>query len=460
MAKQISIPHTFEAVPSSFDSTNSTYYQIASGYPTDNGLKDGSGTYAGFHMTRGSNAETKIYYNFDCSEIPNDATITSVTGSFRCSMSSSSTNYISQANLQFCSGTSVKGSSVSVLSTTAQYYDVNGGNSWTVAEVKNCKIRLYAKRGSKQQNSQYTARFFGGTLTITYTTQGIAYTITASSEVDGETLTPATQDIIAGESGWVKINVTDTTYRRLIDNNTNVTNQIVYIPPDTGGTLVRYPAGYTLGSESGVISGLNYVQVVGHGVENPANTSGTDKTATGGTTKTVYYTFDFSDIPNSATITNMTVQIQYFVSNTNYAQSANTYNGTSSKGTSITLNSTSVTTATISSPGTWTAAQLKDDPRVGITISYSGIAIKGVTWTVNYTATEPAYYRYNLTNLSADHTVIWQDATPAAGDIMFIKINGEWIECSKLFVKVNGAWVEDDLTYLSDNNIKYLKKGN
>lgn len=453
MARQVQIPYTYTTPVTSFDSSNSSFYQEASGYGHDNGLGDGTGTYAGFHLTRGSGKETFVYYNFDCSSIPDDATITSVTCSERASMSTANTNQVSQATLQLCVGTTVKGSATSILNTTAQYFTINGGSNWSVVEIKNCKLRGYAKRGSRNQNSQYTMRLFGGVLTVEYTVAGMAYTITASSEVDGETVSPASQELYTGKNGIVKINVSDINKRLLTDNNINVTNSMIYVPPDTGGNAVSYPTDTAIGG-SGTISGLRYITTVGHGVDNPSGETNMDATSTGGTTAIIYYLFDFSAIPDTATINSMTIQVRYKVRNTSYAQSVNTYSGTTSKGTAVTLTSTSETNTTISSPGTWTVAQLKDDPRVGVTISYSGLIITGITWTVNYTADEPAYYKYIITNLQADHTVVFKYA-----EIFYIKQNGVWNMVEKIYHKENGIWVEKNLSYLSDNNIDYLKQG-
>lgn len=454
MARQISIPYTETFEVASYDSANSTFYQQASGYPPENGLGDGTGTYAGFHITRGSGKETFIWYNFDCSSIPNDATITSVTCRARASMSTQTTTQVSTATLQLYSGTSTaKGSATSFLTTTASYFDINGGNSWTVAEIKNCKIRIYVKRGSRNQNSQYTARFFGGVLTVNYTVSGMAYTITASSSIDGDTLTPTSQELNEDSTAIIKINTTNITNKQLTDNNNEVTSSITYVPPDTGGTISSYPESVTTGG-TGSISGLRYLTTIGHGVDNPSGTTATDYTSSGGTTAIIYYHFDFSDLPSSATIDSVTVQVRYKVGNTSYAQSVNTYNGTTAKGTAVTLTSTSETTTTISSPGTWTLAQLQDDPCVGVTLSYSGLIVTGITWTVNYTADEPAYYKYTLNNLSADHTILWENI-----DKFFIKQNNVWIEVSKIYHKENGSWVEKNLSYLSDNNIDYLKQG-
>ena len=100
MSRTVAIPYTHTSDVVSFDSTNSTYYAVLTGYPADYGLGDGTtGSYAGFNLTRGSNGITNVYYNFDCSAIPDDATITSVSCYYRSSISTSNVNYVSASNL-------------------------------------------------------------------------------------------------------------------------------------------------------------------------------------------------------------------------------------------------------------------------------------------------------------------------------------------------------------------------
>lgn len=67
-------------------------------------------------------------------------------------------------------------------------------------------------------------------------------------------------------------------------------------------------------------------------------------------------------------------------------------------------------------------------------------------------------YKYSLSNIQTTHTLI---ITCIAGssEALFLKTNTEWISVIKLFVKQNDRWVEQELTYLSDNNLKYLKRG-
>lgn len=170
---------TLKTNVSSFDSTNSSYYNTSSSYPASNGVAGNtSTTEARFILTTGRNAESFIYYNFDCSSIPSNATINSVTCSVKCRRSSTSTGYIASANVQLTTGTTTKGSSTYITSTSAQTLSVSGGTSWTRSELNSVKIRAYGKRGTSGTTStRYYIGFYGATLTVTYTAQGVTKTI-------------------------------------------------------------------------------------------------------------------------------------------------------------------------------------------------------------------------------------------------------------------------------------------
>ena len=69
-------------VPSEYDSDNSVVDLASS---TKNGLKgvDSTANYASLYLPTGASAEMWVYYNFDCSTIPQDAIINNVTCRFR-----------------------------------------------------------------------------------------------------------------------------------------------------------------------------------------------------------------------------------------------------------------------------------------------------------------------------------------------------------------------------------------
>lgn len=156
-------------IPSSFDSTNSSYSSVYNNNNPENGLTNSTSTtrccvYS--NTTNGS--ESSLWYNFDCSSIPSNAIISSVTCTVGASCYSSG-SYFSTKELQLFVGTSTpKGSAVTVTgngSTSAQH-TVNGGTSWTRSELNNLKIRFYVVRS---QTGDASFSFFGATLTVNYT---------------------------------------------------------------------------------------------------------------------------------------------------------------------------------------------------------------------------------------------------------------------------------------------------
>lgn len=409
MSKQVSEQKTLTSNTVSFDSDNSKYASMASGYPIENGIGDGSGTYAGFNMTTGSGAETIIFYNFDCSDIPEGAEIVSVSCRARSSTSSSSTSYINQARLQLYSGTTAKGSYTNALTTTATYFDLTAG-TWTRDELQNAKIRFYGKRGTRSTSATYIMRFFGAVLTVEYTVMGTAYTITATSSVSGVTVDPATQDVFQGRSGVIAIYAESLDEIDVTDNGDDVKSLLVQKTIETGGTVTAAPSSYTT---SGSISGTRYQSAIGHTVDNPASQTGNDYCSSSGSTATIYYKFDFSEIPENATIVDMSVQALGHLESTSQSSEVarlNTYYGTTAKGTQTQYTTTSNQTITIT-PGTWTRSEL-DDARVGFTIGYYGGLTVGITWSVTYTLPSSGgyYYEYTVANIAADHVILVEEA--------------------------------------------------
>lgn len=412
MSKQISVQDTYISNVVSFDENNSDYYSEVSGYPAENGIGDGTGTYAGFVLKTGSSAVTNVYYNFDCSGIPEGAIINSVDCRARASRSSTSSSYISSAYLQLCTGTTTKGSQTSVATTTATYFDLTPG-TWTRAELQNAKIRFRATRGTRSTSStSYSIRFFGAVLTVEYTFEGTAYTVTAASSVSGITVEPATQDIIAGNSCEITINADSLDDLDVTDNGNDISSLLVRHNVDTDGTIALAPASYTT---SGSISGTRYTSAVGHTVEDPSTQTGNDYCSSSGSTATIYYHFDFSEIPEDATISSMTVKVMGHLENASQSREVaelNVYHNSTAKGTQTEFTSTSNSIKTIS-PGTWTTAELRTDASVGFTIGYYGGLVVGATWTVVYTVPSTGhqyYYTYSLTNLNDDHTILIEEA--------------------------------------------------
>lgn len=157
--------HRLTADASSIDTINSTYFRIDNlsrayaAYDSTN--------YATIIPTKGSQVESYIYFKFDTSSIPADATIIAVSCSVKVYASTSSNVYLPTRQVQMFSGTTAKGTAqnFSTTAVTRKFYGV----TWTRAELENACVRMYLKRGTGNVNAEgYTARFYGATLNVLY----------------------------------------------------------------------------------------------------------------------------------------------------------------------------------------------------------------------------------------------------------------------------------------------------
>lgn len=161
-------------IPSSFDSTNSSYDSVYSTNIPENGLTSHtSTTRCCVYANTANGSESYLYYNFDCSDIPSNAIITSVSCQVGASCYSSG-SYFSTHTLQLCTGTTEKGTAVTTTGngSTSEIETVNGGSSWTRAELDDIKIRFKIVRS---QTGDASFSFFGATLTVEYTVPGGTY---------------------------------------------------------------------------------------------------------------------------------------------------------------------------------------------------------------------------------------------------------------------------------------------
>lgn len=154
----------------SHDTTDHAYYAITN--PT-NGYADSTSTdYARVNLTRGQSAQTHVYWEFSLPAIPTNATINSITCNYKARVSSSSTNYIAQATIQLYSGTTAKGSSKSIRTTSTEASSLSSTEigTWTPAEINaGMRLRTWAQRGGSRTTSNYYIYFYGADIEIEYT---------------------------------------------------------------------------------------------------------------------------------------------------------------------------------------------------------------------------------------------------------------------------------------------------
>lgn len=441
-----------------YDESDHAYYALTNASQGYDGSD--STNYASVNLTRNSQAETHVYWEFGSLNIPSGATIDSVSCAYKARTSSSNTSYISSATIQLYSGTTAKGSSKSILSTSTSASTITTPGTWTAAEI-NAGVRLYtyAQRGTSRTTSNYYIYFYGATITVGYTITGTYYEITSTSNVTGVTTSPLSQEIFQDREGEVTISTTLTagTDFKVTDNGTDVTSSLT----SASGSIERYPASY---STSGSINGSNYTDCIGKSAEDPDTTSGNDYSNSSGTEAYIEYSFDFSDIPSAAAIQSVSVKVTGHCESTSSSSEVaelQLYSDSTAKGSMSEFTSTSDTTITMT-PGTWTVSELQN-AKLRFTIGYYGGKVQGVTWTVVYAVDG---YLYTISNIAADHVVtvvaigndvyIKKNGSWVKANGIKVKVNGSWVDVSSVKKKISGSWVEQDKSAMFDSNGLYL----
>lgn len=161
------------------DETDHSWYStsnISNAYAGDT-----STTYAAINLTRGSEAETYVYFIFSpLSRIPANAYIYYIKCDIKCY-----TNAGSQGPGTFilCEGTTEVPPSVAIGSSSANHKTITS-TKWTRAQLDNIRLKVHNKRGTTNVNTNYYDRFYGATLTIRYAIQPEPYLTFEDSEVE------------------------------------------------------------------------------------------------------------------------------------------------------------------------------------------------------------------------------------------------------------------------------------
>ena len=422
MSRPIAINESLVVNPSNYTdlvnlTTSTTQYPISNGY-TDTS----STTYARFTTTY--NSAGHCYYTFSISGIPAEATIDSITASVKIRINN--TGRVSNTNCQLYSGTTAKGTGVVFSSTsTSNVISLTNTGTWTVSDLNNLRVRIDGT-GSNQSNSGYIY-FYGANITINYSLNTTAYTITALSSIVDIIPSPATQELYEGETATIKIDAADLEDVEVTDNDINVTESLVRHNNTAESITVSQTAeslttGFSGGSNmnfytSSSSTGHNFNYAVGHTAESPGSTSSGSGSWTyvkdngSSTNETGYgdFSFDFSDIPENAIITSVEVKCYGAVESSSQSTShadIRLFSGNTQKGSTQSFTSSTNSIITISTPGTWTRTELQS-AKLRFSVGYYGGHIFGITWNVTYTLPiiNPYYWTYTLSNLNNDHII-------------------------------------------------------
>lgn len=446
MARQVDESQSLTTHPMSLDDDRSNYSGVYNNNVLENAFTDASSStrFAPYTQT-GSNAETNVYLVFDeCADIPSGSTITSVSCSVKCG--TQGTNYYNTRTVQMYAGTTAKGSATTMSGSNSSpsTHTLTVG-SWTAAEIQQACLRFRVVRGTSNTSTDATFSIYGATLTVAYTVSGYMYEITSSSSISGITTSPASQEVFQGGSGDVRIDGTSISGVTVKDNGVDVTSALQQHDIETGGTLSKTAESYTT---SGTTSNGSYFSYpVGYTAESPHTYSSNIYASSNGSTAYAIYSFDFSDIPSNATITNVEVkcsgQRENASTGSNYKAMIGLYSGNTLKSTEQEFTSTSRQVITISSPGSWTRSELQS-AKLRFTVAYYGGRLYGITWNVTYTVPSSGgdyYWTYTISSIAADHVVVVTTSSGAQPEL-YIKRNGSWVQVTAAYRKVNGTWTQ------------------
>lgn len=432
MSRVVTGSETATSHPTSYDSGYSAY--SVSGL--DNALKDSGSTsnYAQINLTRNQNAVTQIFYNFSFN-IPAGSTITAVSCTATCSINTTNSSRVTTRQIQLYSGSTAKGSASTVANSTSLITMSPGSASnWSVSDINNAKIRLYAVRGTSNTTSNYYFRFYGATMSVTYSYNYTLYTVTSSSTESGISIAPASEEYKEGLDATLTI-TGDITGATVTDNNADVTSELVYHQ-------------YTNPSYSvNDISGMTYHFALSSG----------------------WYESNNKNVNNSAAmsrvVVNTPVQCRLTFTYINYAEATYDFGIFSKLDTALThdypVSSSSSGDTTIdnglyekrcnaSADNTSSQKTLQYTVPAGehfVDVKFGKDAATSsnndsLKFQVSLEALEPiptgGYYEYKIGQINADHTVLV--VSSASGDKIFVKVNGTWKEASDVLVKVNGSW--------------------
>lgn len=428
---------TISAHPTSYDTSHYSYASISSSYPISNAYTDSSSTtYAQVSWKTGSSAETYVYLRFDFSSIPDGATIKTVTAKAKGYVNTTSSSRVTTRQMQLATGTTLKGSALT-LSTSTSEQTFSSVGTWTRAELQNAGVRFYVKRGTSNTSSTYQLRMYGATMTVTYEYEEASYTITVSNS-SSATVTASPSEVAQGEDCYIRADSIDGL--TITDNGTDVTSQFVQTQ-DTAESWSVTNITTTYGFE---LNSSGYYESNNQGHSSSAAVCRVDFHVPVAAT----ITFSLINYAESTYDYGLLSDIDETLSTSSSADSTNVYWSGQNN------NSSSVQTVTyaMSAGDHYIYVKFFKD---NYTDSYNDSLQFKVAITLNESFTPGTYYKYTISNVQTDHTIV---VAAAVTETISFKSNGTWVTATKVYKKVNGAWVEQsDLTAVFSSGVNYVK---
>lgn len=364
-----------------------------------NGCNSSANTsnYARFTMR---NTRYTIFYDFQNPEIPQIATINSVS----CTVRGYVSNRSSYPSVQLYSNTTAKGSATNITSTASTNTVNLTTGTWTASDTT--KPRLYIKVASASNSNRYFY-FYGATLTINYTVNGTEYEVSFSNQSSEVTTEPSsTQYVFQGSTQNIVFNnINDLDDVDIEDNGNNIESGLVYVPSRTTSINLN-PSSFENVSFGVYVSGAT------SGYNGTSNTTQRAQFRLRTRGNYAEYGFDTSQIPEDAVIDSVSCSFRAAVSNTGRTAAYQLYGGGAGKSNIISAATTASSTYNLTG-GTWTLSdvqsiKLRLTVATGSTNTSYYAYFYGADLTIEYTINESSYI-YTISNIAADHTISIED---------------------------------------------------
>lgn len=443
----ITVTDSVTLIPSGY--TGLTGMTINSSYPIDRGYADADSTnYTRFDVTQSTTGS--VYFTFDVSDIPANATITSVTARGKARVNN--TTRVTNTVMQLYTNTTAKGSNSTFASTTASTQTITAG-SWTRSEISNLRLKIGGTASSSSSSRRID--FYGADVTVNYSYSQTTYDVTVNNSTS-VSVTASNTTPMAGES--VEITATTLNGINVTDNGTNVNSQFVLI---SSGSEEEHPTSNTNSNFT-----LSNIDNAYNGAD---NTTYAQLQLAGSTTGTIYFNFPSFSLPSGATLQSVsctaTLQFNANSSTSGFTSSFQMYTGSTAKGSAtqwVSSGSNVAKNTYTVTMGSWTASELTD-AKFYITATNSArstvrqIYVYGATLTITYQMSSGGVYVYTISNISGDHTIV-VSSSGGGSPKLYVKQNGSWVEVQvqTAYKKVNGSWtIVTDLTTLFDSGVNY-----
>lgn len=252
--------------PTQYVSSASSYSSIYNTYdPTSGVSSSGSTSRACVYSNTGSGAESKLTYKFDCSSIPQNATITNVVCAVKCSVYQ--TTYFATRAVQLYNGSTAKGTATTITATGSNGSVITtDGGSWTREELDDISIVERVVRGTSSTTSDASFSFWGATLSVSYTVpagktytitnvsanhtiaieEAPYYTVSTSSSYNGATVSANPAKVYSSQSSVVTITVSNLYEINVTDNGNDIKGSLAGSNGTYTYTLSNLAANHTI----------------------------------------------------------------------------------------------------------------------------------------------------------------------------------------------------------------------